>query len=71
MWNSNYISPEIATRSAHGLESIFGPWAVYTLLIGNRLLTLTRSRTCRKVVLADYEMPFCQRSQGPHSPVTS
>ncbi|XP_060234240.1 serine/threonine-protein kinase PLK4 isoform X2 [Meriones unguiculatus] len=56
----NYISPEIATRSAHGLESDI--WSlgcmVYTLLIGRPPFdTDTVKNTLNKVVLADYEMP--------------
>ncbi|XP_033615910.1 serine/threonine-protein kinase PLK4 isoform X1 [Fukomys damarensis] len=56
----NYISPEIATRSAHGLESDI--WSLgcmfYTLLIGRPPFdTDTVKNTLNKVVLADYEMP--------------
>ncbi|XP_074848040.1 serine/threonine-protein kinase PLK4 isoform X5 [Carettochelys insculpta] len=56
----NYISPEIATRSAHGLES--DVWSLgcmfYTLLIGKPPFdTDTVKNTLNKVVLADYEMP--------------
>ncbi|XP_045408254.1 serine/threonine-protein kinase PLK4 isoform X2 [Lemur catta] len=56
----NYISPEIATRSAHGLES--DVWSLgcmfYTLLIGRPPFdTDTVKKTLNKVVLADYEMP--------------
>ncbi|XP_026959474.1 serine/threonine-protein kinase PLK4 isoform X2 [Sagmatias obliquidens] len=56
----NYISPEIATRSAHGLESDI--WSLgcmfYTLLIGRPPFdTDTIKNTLNKVVLADYEMP--------------
>ncbi|XP_021589069.2 serine/threonine-protein kinase PLK4 isoform X2 [Ictidomys tridecemlineatus] len=56
----NYISPEIATRSAHGLES--DVWSLgcmfYTLLIGRPPFdTDTVKNTLNKVVLADYEMP--------------
>ncbi|XP_006876163.1 PREDICTED: serine/threonine-protein kinase PLK4 isoform X2 [Chrysochloris asiatica] len=57
----NYISPEIATRSAHGLES--DVWSLgcmfYTLLIGRPPFdTDTVKNTLNKVVLADYEMPL-------------
>ncbi|XP_072480683.1 serine/threonine-protein kinase PLK4 isoform X1 [Notamacropus eugenii] len=56
----NYISPEVATRSAHGLESDI--WSLgcmfYTLLIGRPPFdTDTVKSTLNKVVLADYEMP--------------
>ncbi|XP_026355090.1 serine/threonine-protein kinase PLK4 [Ursus arctos] len=56
----NYISPEIATRSAHGLES--DVWSLgcmfYTLLIGRPPFdTDTVKNTLNKVVLADYEIP--------------
>ncbi|XP_042540744.1 serine/threonine-protein kinase PLK4 isoform X1 [Dipodomys spectabilis] len=56
----NYISPEIATRSAHGLES--DVWSLgcmfYTLLIGRPPFdTDTVKNTLNKVVMADYEMP--------------
>ncbi|XP_008821905.1 serine/threonine-protein kinase PLK4 isoform X2 [Nannospalax galili] len=56
----NYISPEIATRSPHGLESDI--WSLgcmfYTLLIGRPPFdTDTVKNTLNKVVLADYEMP--------------
>uniref|UniRef100_A0A6J0SLD0 Serine/threonine-protein kinase PLK4 n=1 Tax=Pogona vitticeps TaxID=103695 RepID=A0A6J0SLD0_9SAUR len=56
----NYISPEIATRSAHGLES--DVWSLgcmfYTLLTGKPPFdTDTVKNTLNKVVLADYEMP--------------
>ncbi|NXD95168.1 PLK4 kinase, partial [Chaetorhynchus papuensis] len=56
----NYISPEIATRSPHGLES--DVWSLgcmfYTLLIGKPPFdTDTVRNTLNKVVLADYEMP--------------
>ncbi|KAG8505387.1 Serine/threonine-protein kinase PLK4, partial [Galemys pyrenaicus] len=56
----NYISPEVATRSAHGLES--DVWSLgcmfYTLLTGRPPFdTDTVKNTLNKVVLADYEMP--------------
>lgn len=56
----NYISPEIATRSPHGLES--DVWSLgcmfYTLLMGKPPFdTDTVRNTLNKVVLADYEMP--------------
>lgn len=56
----NYIAPEIATRSPHGLES--DVWSLgcmfYTLLIGKPPFdTDTVKNTLNKVVLADYEMP--------------
>ncbi|XP_055990497.1 serine/threonine-protein kinase PLK4 [Sorex fumeus] len=56
----NYISPEIATRSAHGLES--DVWSLgcmfYTLLVGRPPFdTDTVRNTLNKVVLADYEVP--------------
>ncbi|XP_065592473.1 serine/threonine-protein kinase PLK4 isoform X2 [Cyrtonyx montezumae] len=56
----NYISPEIATRSPHGLES--DVWSLgcmfYTLLMGKPPFdTDTVKNTLNKVVLAEYEMP--------------
>ncbi|XP_073497636.1 serine/threonine-protein kinase PLK4 isoform X1 [Phyllobates terribilis] len=56
----NYIAPEIATRSAHGLES--DVWSlgcmVYTFLVGRPPFdTDTVKNTLNKIVLADYEMP--------------
>ncbi|XP_043825401.1 serine/threonine-protein kinase PLK4 isoform X2 [Dromiciops gliroides] len=56
----NYISPEVATRSAHGLES--DVWSLgcmfYTLLIGRPPFdTDTVKNTLNKVILADYEIP--------------
>ncbi|XP_070613807.1 serine/threonine-protein kinase PLK4-like isoform X4 [Erythrolamprus reginae] len=56
----NYISPEIATRSAHGLES--DVWSLgcmfFTLLVGKPPFdTDTVKNTLSKVVLADYETP--------------
>ncbi|XP_029446126.1 serine/threonine-protein kinase PLK4 isoform X1 [Rhinatrema bivittatum] len=56
----NYISPEIATRSAHGLES--DVWSLgcmfYTFLAGRPPFdTDTVKNTLNKVVLADYSMP--------------
>lgn len=56
----NYISPEIATRSAHGLES--DVWSLgcmlYTFLVGRPPFdTDTVKNTLNKVVLADYELP--------------
>nr|XP_033794868.1 serine/threonine-protein kinase PLK4 isoform X2 [Geotrypetes seraphini] len=56
----NYISPEIATRSAHGLES--DVWSLgcmfYTFLVGRPPFdTDTVKNTLNKVVLADYSMP--------------
>ncbi|XP_063776389.1 serine/threonine-protein kinase PLK4 isoform X2 [Pseudophryne corroboree] len=56
----NYIAPEIATRSAHGLES--DVWSLgcmlFTFLVGRPPFdTDTVKNTLNKVVLADYEMP--------------
>ncbi|XP_022086412.1 serine/threonine-protein kinase PLK4-like isoform X2 [Acanthaster planci] len=56
----NYISPEIATRSAHGLES--DVWSLgcmlYTFLAGRPPFdTEAVKSTLNKVVLADYVMP--------------
>ncbi|XP_053559615.1 serine/threonine-protein kinase PLK4 isoform X2 [Bombina bombina] len=56
----NYISPEIATRSPHGLES--DVWSLgcmlYTFLVGHPPFdTDTVKNTLNKIVLADYEMP--------------
>ncbi|XP_070567105.1 serine/threonine-protein kinase PLK4-like [Ptychodera flava] len=56
----NYISPEIATRSAHGLES--DVWSLgcmlYTFLVGKPPFDTDAVRTTlNKVVLAQYEMP--------------
>lgn len=56
----NYISPEVATRSAHGLES--DVWSLgcmfYAFLMGRPPFdTDTVKHTLTKVVLGDYEMP--------------
>ncbi|KAK5609756.1 Serine/threonine-protein kinase plk4 [Crenichthys baileyi] len=56
----NYISPEVATRSAHGLES--DVWSLgcmfYAFLIGHPPFdTDTVKHTLSKVVLGEYEMP--------------
>ncbi|KAM4542743.1 serine/threonine-protein kinase PLK4 [Odontesthes bonariensis] len=56
----NYISPEVATRSAHGLES--DVWSLgcmfYAFLMGCPPFdTDTVKHTLSKVVLGDYEMP--------------
>ncbi|XP_048387597.1 serine/threonine-protein kinase PLK4 isoform X2 [Stegostoma tigrinum] len=56
----NYIAPEIATHSAHGLES--DVWSLgcmfYTFLVGKPPFdTDTVKNTLNKVMLADYKMP--------------
>uniref|UniRef100_A0A8C5E566 Serine/threonine-protein kinase PLK4 n=1 Tax=Gouania willdenowi TaxID=441366 RepID=A0A8C5E566_GOUWI len=56
----NYISPEVATRSAHGLES--DVWSLgcmfYAFLMGRPPFdTDTLKHTLSKVVLGEYEMP--------------
>ncbi|KAL0969064.1 hypothetical protein UPYG_G00222210 [Umbra pygmaea] len=56
----NYISPEVATRSAHGLES--DVWSLgcmfYAFLVGRPPFdTDTVKHTLNKVVLGDYVMP--------------
>ncbi|KAJ8281471.1 hypothetical protein GJAV_G00068070 [Gymnothorax javanicus] len=56
----NYISPEVATRSAHGLES--DVWSLgcmfYAFLTGRPPFdTDTVKSTLSKVVLGEYEMP--------------
>ncbi|XP_062326332.1 serine/threonine-protein kinase PLK4 [Osmerus eperlanus] len=56
----NYISPEVATRSAHGLES--DVWSLgcmfYAFLTGRPPFdTDTVKRTLNKVVLGQYDMP--------------
>nr|XP_020446522.1 serine/threonine-protein kinase PLK4 [Monopterus albus] len=56
----NYISPEVATRSAHGLES--DVWSLgcmfYAFLMGHPPFdTDTVKHTLSKVVLGKYEMP--------------
>lgn len=56
----NYISPEVATHSAHGLES--DVWSLgcmfYAFLMGRPPFdTDTVKRTLSKVVLGEYEMP--------------
>ncbi|KAJ8388285.1 hypothetical protein AAFF_G00135460 [Aldrovandia affinis] len=56
----NYISPEVATRSAHGLES--DVWSLgcmfYAFLTGRPPFdTDTVKNTLSKVVLGEYEMP--------------
>lgn len=56
----NYISPEIATRSPHGLES--DVWSLgcmlYTLLVGEPPFDTDHvTSTLNKVVLAEYKLP--------------
>ncbi|XP_066589656.1 serine/threonine-protein kinase PLK4 [Prorops nasuta] len=56
----NYISPEIATRSSHGLET--DVWSLgcmmYTLLVGKPPFdTDAVKSTLTRVVMADYAMP--------------
>ncbi|XP_076642183.1 polo like kinase SAK isoform X1 [Halictus rubicundus] len=56
----NYISPEVATRSSHGLEA--DVWSLgcmlYTLLVGNPPFdTDAVKSTLTRVVMADYVMP--------------
>ncbi|XP_066537419.1 serine/threonine-protein kinase PLK4 isoform X2 [Hoplias malabaricus] len=56
----NYISPEVATRSAHGLES--DVWSLgcmfYAFLTGRPPFdTNTVKQTLNKVVLGEYQMP--------------
>lgn len=56
----NYISPEVATHSAHGLES--DVWSLgcmfYAFLMGRPPFdTDTVKRTLSRVVLGEYEMP--------------
>ncbi|CAB1330955.1 unnamed protein product [Coregonus sp. 'balchen'] len=56
----NYISPEVATRSAHGLES--DVWSLgcmfYAFLMGRPPFdTDTVKHTLNKVVLGEYDMP--------------
>lgn len=56
----NYISPEIATRGPHGLES--DVWSLgcmlYTLIVGSPPFdTEAVKSTLNRVVLADYDLP--------------
>ncbi|KAJ4437378.1 hypothetical protein ANN_17521 [Periplaneta americana] len=56
----NYISPEVATRSSHGLEA--DVWSLgcmlYTLLVGQPPFdTAAVKSTLTKVVMADYKVP--------------
>ncbi|XP_062378518.1 serine/threonine-protein kinase PLK4 isoform X2 [Sardina pilchardus] len=65
----NYISPEVATRSAHGLES--DVWSLgcmfYAFLTGRPPFdTDTVKRTLSRVVLADYAMPPHASPQARH-----
>ncbi|XP_014275919.1 serine/threonine-protein kinase PLK4 [Halyomorpha halys] len=56
----NYISPEVATRSSHGLEAdVWGLGCMlYTLLVGKPPFdTDAVKSTLTKVVMADYEVP--------------
>ncbi|XP_023334757.1 serine/threonine-protein kinase PLK4 [Eurytemora carolleeae] len=56
----NYISPEVATRSSHGLEAdIWGLGCLlYTLLVGTPPFDTSGVRsTLTKVVMADYQLP--------------
>ncbi|XP_049959323.1 serine/threonine-protein kinase PLK4 [Schistocerca serialis cubense] len=57
----NYISPEVATRSSHGMEA--DVWGVgcmlYTLLVGKPPFdTAAVKSTLTRVVMSNYEMPF-------------
>lgn len=57
----NYISPEVATRSSHGMEA--DVWGVgcmlYTLLVGKPPFdTSAVKSTLTKVVMSNYEMPY-------------
>lgn len=56
----NYISPEVATRSSHGLETDL--WALgcllYTLLVGHPPFdTDAIKKTLTKVVMSDFSLP--------------
>ncbi|KAK3930879.1 Serine/threonine-protein kinase PLK4 [Frankliniella fusca] len=56
----NYISPEVATRSSHGLEAdVWGLGCMlYTLLVGHPPFdTDAVKSTLTRVVMADYKMP--------------
>lgn len=56
----NYISPEVATRSSHGLEAdVWGLGCMlYTLLVGQPPFdTDAVKSTLTRVVMADYSMP--------------
>jgi len=56
----NFISPEVATRSSHGLEAdIWGLGCLlYTMLVGTPPFDTTGVRsTLTKVVMADYRLP--------------
>lgn len=56
----NYISPEVATRSSHGLEAdVWGLGCMlYTLLVGHPPFdTDAVKSTLTRVVMADYTMP--------------
>ncbi|KAG8234949.1 hypothetical protein J437_LFUL015517 [Ladona fulva] len=56
----NYISPEVATRSSHGLEAdVWGLGCMlYTLLIGRPPFdTDAVKSTLTRVVMADYQLP--------------
>lgn len=57
----NYISPEVATRSSHGLEAdVWGLGCMlYTLLVGNPPFdTDAVKSTLTRVVMADYKVLF-------------
>lgn len=57
----NYISPEVATRSSHGLEAdVWGLGCMlYTLLVGNPPFdTDAVKSTLTRVVMADYKVFF-------------
>lgn len=56
----NYISPEVATRSSHGLEAdVWGLGCMlYTLLVGKPPFdTDAVKSTLTRVVMADYRIP--------------
>ncbi|CAH1776949.1 unnamed protein product [Owenia fusiformis] len=65
----NYISPEIAMRGAHGLES--DVWSLgcmlYTMLVGRPPFdTQGVKTTLNKVILADFDMPANLSPEAKH-----
>lgn len=65
----NYISPEVVSRSSHGLEvDVWGLGCMlYTILVGRPPFdTQAVKSTLTRVVMADYEIPQYLSSEAKH-----
>ena len=65
----NYISPEIAMRSAHGLEA--DVWSIgcmlYTMMVGQPPFDTQGVRnTLKKVIQADFDLPESLSTEAKH-----